>query len=531
MHRTILARMLPLLGVLVAGSLPELHGQSGPTGSRYLSLDNPAYEAVTQLRERGYLDGLDPLVQPYRRLDIARGLLDLHEDDLPRHLAFSVRFLREELEREIRKLSGEDVEKLGVRVGLGGRASSSRRLEPLLPLRGEDSFYGWPDYSVGGWGEAGRFAVDVRLHHDLWLESGADGDPDGRDPGGIVAFHRTDNAYLAAEYSLGTLFVGRMRRNWAPLGTTGLMVSSNPSTYPQLGMDLSIGPLRVDFMVGELDALSGLRDTYWKRWIVANHISYSRKDLVLSVGEARVFSTTRGGLSLSNLNPVELYFFDQEPLDEEGQPYDFSQNAVLNAQFWARHGSAVFFGEALLDDIDVTPEEGQDREPMSYALSLGARFHSLLPGGDLELQYRRVAAFTYRTLPMDGWTYLDRGLGDPFSDFDRITIKSSFFPGIPGLRLSPGFHYQRKGEGDYRLPTPESDEEYRAEPHIFLGTMEKTARVMLQGHYQPNRNFFLEWDAGANFVTDVDHQPGESLTEFAGLLRLGVFFGRLFEGG
>ena len=529
-RRPTLARVLLLLALFGIGVPSSLFGQSEPQGSRYLSLDHPAYEAIRQLRDRGYLPKLDPLVQPYRRLDIARGLESIDEDDIPRHLAHIVGLLRNELSVELQGLAGEGVERLGIQLSAGGVASSSRRLDPLLPLRGEDSFYGWPKYSVGGWGEAGRFAVDVRLQHDLWFESGADGDPDGKDPGGIIVFHRTDNAYLTAQYALGTLFVGRMRRNWAPLGTTGLMVSPTPSTYPQLGLDLRIGPLKVDFMVGELDALPGWEDRYWKRWIVANRLSYSRENLVLSVGEARVVSSPRAGPGLGNLNPVDLYFFDQEPLDEHGQPFDFSQNGVLNGQFWVRQGSAVFYGEALLDDIDVTPAEGQDPEPMSYALSVGARFYSLVPGGELELQYRRVSAFAYRTLPMDGWTYFDRGLGDPFSDYDRITLRASFFPRVPGLRLTPGIQFQRKGEGDFRLPLPDSDEEYRANPSIFLGTVEKTSRVMLQGHYQPKTSFFVEWDAGANFVTEADHQPGEKLTEFSGLIRLGFYFDRFFGG-
>ena len=528
-HRPTMARVL-LLVLLGIGAPSSVLGQSGPQGSRYLSLDHPAYEAVRQLRDRGYLEELDPLVQPYRRLDIARGLAGIGEDDIPRHMAHAVQLLRKELNMELRRLAGEGTERLGIQLSGGAVASSSRRLDPLLPLRGEDALYGWPNYSVGGWGESGRFAVDVRLHHDLWFESGADGDPDGKDPGGIVVLNHTDNAYLTAQYSLGTLFVGRMRRNWAPLGTTGLMVSPTPSTYPQLGLDMRMGPLKVDFMVGELDALPGFGDQYWKRWIVSNHISYSRKELVLSVGEARVVSSPRAGPGLSNLNPVELYFFDREPLDDEGQPYDFSQNGVLNGQFWLRHGSAVFYGEALLDDIDVTPEDGQDPEPMSYALSLGARFYSLLPDGELEIQYRRVSAFAYRTLPMDGWSYFDRGLGDPFSDYDRITLRASLFPGVPGLRLTPGFQFQRKGEGDFRIPLPDSDEEYRANPSILLGTVETTSRVMLQGHYQPTTTFFVEWDAGANFVTDADHQPGEKVTEFSGVFRLGLYFDRFFDG-
>ena len=206
----------------------------------------------------------------------------------------------------------------------------------------------------------------------------------------------------------------------------------------------------------------------------------------------------------------------------DGSTLDFSANTNLNGEFWIRRGGAVFFGEAMLDDIDVAPEEGQDREPMSYALSLGTRITSLIAGAELGLEYRRVSAFAYRSLPMDTWSYFDRGLGDAFSDYERITVSASVWPGLGGLRVTPAFQYQRKGEGDLRLPIPEDDAVYRAQPSIFLGTVERTLRFALHGHFQPVTWFFLEWDAGANMVRNVDHVEGAKKTEFSGVARLGL---------
>lgn len=556
-----------LLSLLLSFPL-SLQAQERSRGSRYLPLGHPAYVAVQGLMDRGRLSGLNPLSQPYTRDQLARGVAALDESGLEGPEGHWAHMLRKELARELRILAGrhratesenrhgrdearpgessadegmegdgnpEPLPDLGWTLLAGATASSSRRLDPLMPYReaggapgtgsdpgalGDREVGGWPYYAVGGWGEIGRFAVDVRLYHDLWMERDSDGDPDGLDPGGIAAFNRTDNAYLSARYNHGSVFVGRMRRNWAPLGSTGLMLSDVATTYPQLGFEIGGGGLQVEFMVGELEGLEHETGVEYRRWLVANRISYRRTDFAISIGEAKIAGKKdNGGPGFRYLNPAELFFFD-----DQGQPQDTVANVVLDGQLWFRRGNLVLYGEAMLDDIDVTPEEGKDREPLTYAMSLGARLSGVRPWLDLALDYRRVSAFAYRSLPPDQWSFLERGLGDPWSDYDRLTLAASVFPDLPGLRLTPTLAYQRKGEGDFRKSLP-PNEEHLASPSIFLGTVESTARLGLRGRYHPNGRFFLDWDAGANFVRDAHHQAGESLTEFSWLVELGILMG------
>jgi len=300
------------------------------------------------------------------------------------------------------------------------------------------------------------------------------------------------------------------------------MLSDGATTYPQLGFDIGGGGLELEFMLGELDVLKDADGIDHKRWIVANRLSYRKDDFAISVGESKVFAMEGNGPGLRNLNPLELYFFD-----DQGQPRDFVANLVLDGQFWLRRGRLVLFGEGLLDDIDVDSGE-RDPEPFTYAMSFGGRMSSVLPWMDLELDYRRVSAFAYRSLPTDTWSFLDRGLGDSWADYDRLTLTASLFTGMPGLRLSPVVAYQRKGEGDFRTPLPPR-EEHLASPSIFLGVMEKTTRAALRGHYQPNPFFLLEWDAGVNFVQDAGHEPGESLSEFSWVLKMNLLLDRGFD--
>jgi len=162
---------------------------------------------------------------------------------------------------------------------------------------------------------------------------------------------------------------------------------------------------------------------------------------------------------------------------------------------------------------------------LTYAFSAGVRLTSMAPSLELAAEYRQVSAFAYRSpAGVDTWSYFDRGLGDNFSDYDRLTLSASLFPRVPGLRLSPTLQIQRKGEGDFRDPVPTPDAAHRASPHLFLGTRETTLRIGLSGRYQPSRWVFVDWDAGANLVTDAEHVAGDDLTEFSGVARLGFTF-------
>jgi hypothetical protein len=484
-------------------------------GSRYLSVEHWGYDAITGLRMRGLLPSLDPLAQPYRRDEIATGIHQIDPDTLDGAVAHWVRLLRRELAPEIARLEGHDSISIGAQMYAGFTASSSRRLDPLIPFRETpaDHTNGWLYYGLGTWLERGRFSGEIRVNHDLFQEAQGDNDPDGRDPGGLIVLNRTDNAWFSASYSLGSIMIGRMRRNWAPLGTGGLMISDNATSYPQLGFEIGSPTLITRFLVGELEPLFDQR-----RYIAAHHLAYRRSDFVISIGEAKVYVANDGGPRIRNLNPFEIFFFDHDT-----EPKEVASNLMLNGQLWFRAGGGVFFGEAVLDDIDVTPEG--DAEPLTYAISMGARFPSIIRSMELGIDYRQVSAFAYRTpIDADRWSFLERGLGDAWSDYDRLTLSASLFPPLPGLRLTPILQYQRKGEGDYRDLVPKPDSAHRASRTIFLGTTETTLRAGLRGRYQPVTWGFMEWDVGISSIDNAGHDVGESSSEFSGVGRIGMIW-------
>ena len=519
-----------LMGMMLLGSALWAPANAsaqdpGRIGSRILSLDSWTYEAIERLRNRGYLPGLNPLAQPYRRIDVAVELIGIDADSLQEPTAGWVRMLRRELAAEFRRLSeSDDDDAAGQRIGFqflyGLTGSDSRRRDPLMPFRtsaneGLDD-RAWWSWAGGLWLETHNVAAESRLHWDTWYKK-VHGDPDGQNPGGFKALGRTDNAYLTLAFPWGNIWVGRFKRNWGPLGQTGMMIGDNTTSYPQIGLDLGRGSLTFRFMAGELESVDGRQ-----RYIVGNRLDYRRGNFWASLGESVLYSGESAVLRL--FNPLEFLFFDHNANNERTE---ISGNAMFNGMFWTRVGQATLYGEFALDDFDLNPRTGKvDRpiEPTSFQLNLGARYLGISDRLELGFDYRRVSGLSYRSgVRTEIWSHLDRGLGDPWSDYDRLTLRADLYPSVQGLRISPVLQFQRKGEGDYRIAFPPWDEVF-ALPGIFQGVLETTKRVALQGRYQPRSEVFLEWDLGRSFISNAGHVDGSSEGRFSFLMRLGLTF-------
>lgn len=489
--------------LLVPAVCASAMAQEPAQGSRNLPLGHWAYEYIGRLRDRGYLANLNPLVQPYRRLEVAKGLSVLDPDTLNRAVREWVSLLRDELAPELLRLARGSGGKVGVELAVGGRVSTSQRLDPLRPLGEEDA---WPRFSAAGWLETGPLAAESRLAGDVYLTY----DPDGVDPGQRRG-GRTDNAYVSATFPFGGITVGRLKRNWSAIGTNGLMVSDVATPYPQLEFEAAVGRLTLRSFTGELETLGSS-----KRYLAAHRLDYQSRDFVASFGESFLYVPGEGQLALRYLNPLEFFFFDAD-----NQPTDHAVNLLLDAQVWYRRGVTAFYFEWMLDDIDVIPG-ARDPEPLLYAFRVGSRVSPRAGWFNLSLEYQQVAAFAYRTPNVvDRYSFLGRGLGENYSDFDRLTLAADLFPRVRGLRISPTLALQRQGEGNFRDSVPPMAE-YLASPTIFLGTAERTFRLGVRGRYQPNRYVWVSWDVGENFVENVGHVVDMSERRFAAVVELGA---------
>ena len=487
-------RGLLLLAAVLILSAPSSHAQP-VVGSRKLPLDHWAYFYVGKLRDRGFLEELNPLVQPYSRMGIARSLVRLNEENLREPEAGWVRLLGEELARELRRLNGEDAQGWGGRVAGGTRASTSQRFNVLQPV-GTGGL--WPNYRASLWLESGPIVFESRVRGDLYLPN----DPDGINP---HPRFRTDHAYVSVGLPFGELMLGRISRNWSALGTDGLMVSDNPHPYPQLGYLFKVGRFSLQGLAGELETIDGKR-----RYLAAHRVDYVAKSFGVSVGQSVMYATVNGGSVLRYINPMEIMF-----LEIHTEPSGDVPNLVLDWQLWYQTKVFIINVEVLLDDIDVTPQNNLERAPTRYAFHFETRLPALLRRVDLSMSYRQVSSFAYHAeYGVDDYSYLERGLGDNFSDYDLLTIGADWYTPLHGLRLGPILNLQRHGSGSFREPFPPYAE-FRASPALFLGVKTITYRLGVRGRLQPNRFVWVEWDVGQNFVRNAEHVQGDNVSEFS----------------
>ncbi len=481
------------------------------SSSRLIPTDHWANQYIGRLRDRGYLGHLNPLVQPYSRIEVARALRDVDTDSVPPQVREWMALLQEEFWVESARVADAQAPNWGGYVVGDARASASKRLEPLRPIGDEDI---WGRGRVGLWGETGPLAGEVRITGDMYW----DDDPDGLDPGQRLG-GRADHAYLSITAPFGWFAVGRLRQNWSTFGTKGLLVSDHAFSYPQLSLNVDLGPVTLRSLVGELGTIDGA-----KRWFAAHRLDYSKPNFTVSVGESVVFVPNSGGFSLRYLNPLEAFNFDRDT-----EPTDQRVNVGIDAQVWFRTGKFVLFGEGYLDDIDVRRSDGA--EPTTYAFTLGARIPEVSQWLGVGAEYQQVSAWVYRTPNVnDRYSFLERGLGENFSDYDRITLKADVYPGVRGLELSPLIQIQRQGEGDFRDSIP-PDPIYFASPNIFLGVKETTVRVGLRGRYQPFRFLWVAFDVGENFVRNENHVDGMNRSRFTGAGEIGARIDFPMRGG
>jgi hypothetical protein len=495
--------LLAAVFMLDYASGARLHAQRPAGGSVRVASDHWSNAYIGRLRERGFLPGLNPLVQPWRAVDVARELATLNADTLPESIRHWVRMLQEAYGTRTAPWGGDRVRGGGSVAG-GVRASTSRRLDPARPLGDEGA---WPRGQAGGWLEAGPVAAELRLLGDRYFPD----DPDGADPEQSRGL-RSDFAYVAADFPVASLELGRFARNWSRFDVNGLMVSDVATPYPQLGLDIRAWRFVVRAFSGELEVLDGR-----KRYVAGHRIDYESPNLVVSFGEVNLYAPDAGGFSLRWLNPLESFFFEGD-----NQPLDATNNLMLDLQVWVRIGSFTLHGEGALDDFDLSPPAGVDRAPARYAFRVSSRWAPSRGRMSLLGSYEQVSSFAYRTVRgYDGYAFLGRGLGENYADFDRGSLSLEYAPPVRGLVVSGSGHLVRQGEGDFRRPFGDYDA-FRGSPALFLGVREDTYRLGFAGRYQPTRFAWLTWDLGYNWIQNRGHVQDADDNLFSAAAELGI---------
>jgi len=347
---------------------------------------------------------------------------------------------------------------------------------------------------------------DTRLKHDPdWF---------GKKDRAIAG--RTAEAYVAGQWRLGEVFFGRLDRNWGPSGIQGLLLSDDPYGLDHLGVSVGTANFQLQAIATQLDDRTDSGVVVHR--YMAQHRLWLRpaKSLTLALWEGSVLSGRDRQFEPWYLNVMNLGYLEQ--VNGGGNVNSF---AGLDVE---RHGDVTVFGQFMLDDIQIDRTTPADQKPSSYGLTVGAKGGLGFSSLSWTLFYTRVTNLTYRnedSLQVPLYHFL--GTGRNFADYDQATLKVTLLP-RPGLLVTPELTLLRQGEGDPRQPHPPVSA-YPTTPTIFQGVVERTLRAALSGSYAPSDKLGVTFDAGVHHITNFQHVPGDTRTNFIGSVGVSFRFG------
>ncbi len=501
----------------MASAAPASAAQSRATGTQrgaerpdprnhaspYLSLDHWAYDYLNVLVARGRLAGLSPLVQPYRRIDIAAAALDaergrqLSRDEsawiveIKRELADEVELVRRRRDQEV-GLGGEFA------AGLKGLTHTHR--DPLRP-EGDDKLFATFRLDLRGTapGVAGAFRARWDNHYlnDPQFPGGRAIEFRQCDPIFDECAYRVEEGYVEVQLPYVRVFFGRAYRNWGLPGMHGLLIAPYAYSYDVLGYRFGSDRIALTGLYGPFNDFGG--DT--ARHFATHRLDWRIRDnLQISLSESVVYGGENRRIDFNLTNPVGIW-------EISGSSEGRERNALGLAEVWLRiFDDLVTYGAFLVDNTSVGDEELGKKEGFNqYAAALGLQLPNLASNLALRGDFTLVSSLAYRSR-VDFFEYyaLDKiGLAHDKTDAIVVSVQGDWFA-RSGLIIRPRLDLMWKGEDELTDPWPE--DALTGHDLLLVGEIEKTVRPSIGGRWHLPRGE-LSWDLGLNFVKNQSNLP------------------------
>ncbi|HOP06993.1 MAG TPA: capsule assembly Wzi family protein [candidate division Zixibacteria bacterium] len=333
---------------------------------------------------------------------------------------------------------------------------------------------------------------------------------------------------LAGEVETAALFFdvgafdfsfGRQHLFWGPR-ETNLVLSAEAEPLDMLGAHFSKGRLDIAFVFARLDqsrpdSIDYIRfpvDSFDDNRYLAMHRLSVRlhRTLRVSLFETVIFGGAGRSPELYYLNPLQ--FFHTAQINE-----NIDDNTMLGGDFtWFFRKGWSFYGQLLIDDIQVDDKEQADEEPAEVGGMAGlyraGRTASFEP--DLFVEYTHITNRTYhQRKPRNRYLYRNKLLGHPLGpDADSLHVGARFWP-TASFSCEIGLAYCRHGEGTIYSPWDESfllvDGDYD-EPFPTGVVQKQFGAVLKVSGFIPvagyvGRHFMLDFAAGYSDLSNAQH--------------------------
>ncbi len=484
--------------------------------SPYLSLGHWVYDYVDLLVARGRVRGLSPLVQPYRRVDVAAAVLEAEADgQLATEELEWIAAIKRELADEVELLQEgrpQDVS-FHAEAGAGLKALSHTHRDLLRPEGDEELF---PTFKLYLYGAAPLVAGVVGGRWDNHLLN------DPQFPGGrVVEFrecdplisecgYRVEEAYVELQAPYVRLFFGRTHRNWGRPGLQGLLISNYAYSYDHIGYRFGSERISLSGMYAPFNDFAG--DT--ARHFAAHRFDWLITDnLLVSGSESVIFGGENRRIDFNVINPVGVW-------EISGSSEARERNALGMLEVWWRiYDDLVTYGAFMVDNTSVGDEElgkksGFNQYAAAFSVQLPALGSNLGLRGDLTIV--NSLAYRSRVDPYEFYAIDNIGLGHDRTDAVVVSLQADWYP-RPRLILKPRLDLMWKGEDDITDPWPE--DAFTGHDLLLVGTVEKTVRPSLGGRWHSSWSE-LRWDLGVNLVKNEGNVPRDWRLKGVGRIEL-----------
>jgi hypothetical protein len=459
--------------------------------STLLYTDHWAYTYIQLLQDRGYFSELFYSIKPYNRTDVANAVMNLNEEDLSVSEKYWVKILKIEFDTEIRHLTiatGEQETFTKINTEFGFKNYTQyHHLETDAYVNPEVNFI------------TAHLAVAMRGR----IDNGLLNDPayTGRKTDWLAA--RLEDGY--GIFSLGklNLFAGRTAQNWGPFPDKSLILSGNPYTYDQVGLNFATKHIAFHSTFAKLNSVT------YNGQPSDRYFSAHRLDLKFNNGINLGFSETviYGGLGQS----IEFSYLN---------PFSIFMNAQLNDRKEANENLAFDFfiplrpfnlsGQILIDDfiLDGPDKPAPNRKTSSDRLG----FLFGIQGNDLIIKqsqwtilYERIGSYTYNVKqkrPWQSYTYDGRGLGNENNDRDAWELNIKYFP-IPKWIFDADLSFTRQGSRN--LSSNDFEDSTFVKRPFPSGIVQRNLHFSAGALYQHSNTISLQARVGFDNFSNFEH--------------------------
>lgn len=474
--------------------------------STLLYTDHWAYKYIQLLQERGFLRELYYSVKPYNRTDLAKALKSLPEERLSVPEKYWANLIKKELKFELGLFSSEnDNPESVIKIKTTFEAESNKRYGHLET-----------DYSIN---PEVHFVMEyLAVSARGRIDNGLLNDPaySGRKTNLLGA--RLEDGYGIIYLGKMNLFIGRTAQNWAPFANKSLLLSNNPYTYDQLGLNFETKHIAFHSVFAKLNSVK-YNDQIADRYFSAHRLDVKLNNgMNLGFSESVIYGGPDQSIEFSYINPFSIFMNAQTNEKKEA-------NENIAFDFFIPFRQFNFIGQILIDDfiLDGPDKPAPNRKTSSDRLGFlfGVNGNDLVFKNTLwTLHYERIGSYTYNVKQKRPWqTYTNdgQGLGHGANDRDAWELNLQYFP-VPRWIFDVEATYTRQGARNL-LSNNFEDSTFVKLP-FPSGVVEKTASLSACALYQSERHIFAEARIGVDNTLNYKHIKKNQKTSLFFLIRL-----------